>query len=106
MFKNMAGEIASKICISVSIGIKNGIRIRVRLCKWTVIEADAKRPWKMFGFHAQGCVHLRHVMQTKSVEESRAKVCNLQSFSRVTRSILDLKLGVWLMHDTIFFGNQ
>ena len=98
------GEIASKVGISVSIGIKNRVRIRVRLCKWTVTQDDAKRPWKMFGFHAQGCVHLRHVIQTKSVEEWRLKVCNLQSYSRVKRSILDLKLGVWLIHDTIVFG--
>ena len=51
------------------IGIKNRSRTRVRLCKWTVIQDDAKRPWKMFCFHAQGCVHLRHVIQTKSVGE-------------------------------------
>ena len=65
----MAGEIASQVCISVSIGMKNGIRIRVRLCEWKVTQDDAKRPWKMFGLHAQGCVHLRHVIQTKSVGE-------------------------------------
>ena len=62
-------EYDRRICISVSIGIKSRIRIRVRLCKWTVIQDDAKRPWKMFGFHAQGCVHLRHVIQMKSVGE-------------------------------------
>ena len=50
--------------ISGSIGIKNRIRIRVRLCKWMVTQDDAKRPWKMFGFYAQGCVHLKHAMQT------------------------------------------
>jgi len=69
VFKNMADDIAGKVCISVSIGIKNRIRIRVRLCEWTVTQDHAKRPWKMFCFHAQGCVHLRHVIQTKSVGE-------------------------------------
>ena len=61
----MAGAIASK----VRIGIKIRIRIRARLCKWLVIQDDAKRPWKMFGFPTQGCVHLSLVMQTKSVAE-------------------------------------
>ena len=48
------------------------------------IQDDAKRLWKMFGIHAEGCVDLRHVIQRSQLENEyqRFVICSLSEDSR------------------------
>ncbi|XP_067024479.1 bifunctional 3'-5' exonuclease/ATP-dependent helicase WRN-like isoform X2 [Acropora muricata] len=53
------------------------------------IQDDAKRLWKMFGVHAQGCVDLRHVIQRSRLENE------YQSFEKTgLNSLAEKILGV------------
>ncbi|XP_044168981.1 Werner syndrome ATP-dependent helicase homolog [Acropora millepora] len=55
------------------------------------IQDDAKRLWKMFGIHVQGCVDLRHVIQ-RSQLENEYQSCEKTGLNSLAEKILGVRM--------------